>query len=87
LKDVAAGNWNSDNESTDNSSGFAALPGGFRNKAGFFIYLGKMAFYWSSSMIKEGNAWGYSLKASNYSLNRVESDVTSGFSIRCLKNK
>jgi uncharacterized protein (TIGR02145 family) len=74
------------NGNGDNSSGFAALPGGQHYGAGSFKGLGGFTNFWSSS--EEGsNAWirvlyDYTDGVLRYSVNRE-----GGFSVRCLRNK
>ena len=77
------------NLSSNNYSGFNALPGGFRNGIGIFNYLGRCGDWWGSTT--EGSmfgAWGSNLWSS-YSSNVGDfsgNDKSNGFSVRCVKD-
>jgi uncharacterized protein (TIGR02145 family) len=49
------------NQASNNSSGFTALPGGYRYGGGGFSNLGGDAFFWSSSEVDASIAWGRGL--------------------------
>ena len=67
----------------DNSSGFTALPGGFRNHAGIFYNLGSEAYFWYSTEANSTNAWSRLLDSwAGWFL--FSSDKEFGFSVRCL---
>jgi hypothetical protein len=53
--------WNSPNTGADNTSGFTALPGGFRNHDGSFYFIRIFAFFWSATEIDNFNAWNRNL--------------------------
>ena len=61
--------WNSstsegaigNNPSTNNSSGFTALPGGFRNLNGTFFNIGYYGYWWSSTEDGSYGAWDRAL--------------------------
>jgi len=74
------------NPSTNNKSGFTALPGGYRYSSGSFILIGDFGGWWSSTENGTSYADGRGLLYSNYSLSYNYSDKVSGFSIRCLRN-
>jgi uncharacterized protein (TIGR02145 family) len=69
-----------------NTSGFSALPGGFRHySSGHFDFLGSDGYWWSSSSI-DSFVWYVSLSFGYTSVVRSLSDyVRDGFSVRCLK--
>ena len=73
--------------STNNKSGFTALPGGGRFSNGNFLNIGNFGFWWSSTEddadLAYGRYLGYggSILGSSYSYAKV-----SGFSVRCLRN-
>jgi len=69
-----------------NSSGFNALPGGYRNSSGSFYGLGSNGYWWSSSEYSGSRAWYRRLYYDGdlvFWFNNYKSD---GFSIRCLKD-
>jgi len=75
-----------ENGNGDNSSGFVALPGGFRDNDGKFRSVDGYASFWSSSEYGS-NAWRRSLLFNRDGVSRDNgSDRSLGFSVRCLQN-
>jgi uncharacterized protein (TIGR02145 family) len=69
-----------------NSSGFSALPGGFRNYgSGYFYGLGSFGLWWSSSP-SGSNAWYRTLDSGYSNVFRSGSSVRDGFSVRCVRD-
>ena len=88
--------WNNDNNGT-NTSGFAALPGGWRGFLGAFsendgsIGQGGTRGHWWSSTPSDGYTWnsdGYTWNRyiSTEVVVREFSDRRVGFSVRCIKD-
>jgi uncharacterized protein (TIGR02145 family) len=77
--------WNNNGNGT-NSSGFNALPGGYRSSIGSFTYLGRYGGWWSSSEHSGTSAWYRSLHCNYGQVGRGNYDKAYGFSVRCLKN-
>lgn len=50
LKESGTAHWNAPNTGATNSSGFAALPGGFRGPDGLYYELGKHGDYWGTAV-------------------------------------
>ena len=75
-----------DNGNGTNSSGFNALPGGYRNSNGSFNYPGDYGGWWSSTEYSSSNAWGRLLYCGYGRVGRGNYDKAGGFSVRCLKN-
>ena len=73
-------------QATNNSSGFTALPGGGRYGDGSFNNLGISGYWWSSSGSSSSNAWYRDLNYYNATVNRYDYYRESGFSVRCLKD-
>jgi len=73
---------------SNNSSGFTALPGGFRHYKGLFDYIGYYGFWWSSSEGESGsdNAWCRYLHSNSIDLNNIQYDKRKGLSVRCLRD-
>jgi uncharacterized protein (TIGR02145 family) len=67
------------------SSGFTALPGGYRYTSGSFLNQSDVAAYWSSSE-SGGTAWGRSLFYDNPKVGRVGYGKSLGFSVRCVQD-
>ena len=86
MKETGTVHWVSPNTGATNSSGFTALPGGYRHMIGNFSIIGWQAFFWSSTEGNSGNAW-YRILSWGYS--GVYSDYfykETGFSVRCLRD-
>jgi len=70
----------------DNSSGFNALPGGFRYQDGFFGFIRIFAMFWSATEDGSVNAWIRNLNhSSSYAHWGIESKKL-GASVRCLRD-
>ena len=67
-----------------NSSGFAGLPGGFRNANGLLLYFGISGNWWSSSEDSTKFAWNRFLINSNLLSSTYDKQV--GMSVRCLRD-
>lgn len=86
--------WNShstagtvgNNQSTNNSSGFKALPGGYRNYDGGFGGLGTYADFWSASAGGATHAWRRVLNYGTDVVGRYANYKRLGFSVRCLQD-
>lgn len=76
----------SENGNGDNSSGFNALPGGYRVLLGGFILLGYHAYFWSASEFDESYAWNRGLYGGTDSMGRYSYYRGVGLSVRCLKD-
>lgn len=74
--------------STNNSSGFSALPGGFRSDSGSFLYLGGTGVWWSATEYGTDYAWYRSLSYGGAYLDSgsLDSDLQDGFSVRCVRD-
>ncbi len=77
--------WKEDGNGT-NESGFAGLPGGYRDGNGFFASIGASGYWWSSSEDGSSNALCRYLYNSNGNVNRNYNDKLYGFSVRCLRD-
>jgi len=81
MKEVGTWHWNSPNTGATNSSGFTALPGGFRPSGnGLFRGLGNYGYWWS-----DAQRCKY-LYYRDGKVQRRNDDGTDGFSVRCIKN-
>ena len=86
LKDTGTTYWQSPNIGATNSSGFSALPGGYREGNGYFSHVGSLGDWWSAT---EGNAShaNYRNLYCDYSnLGRGYDDKSCGFSVRLVRN-
>ena len=68
------------------TSGFAGLPGGYRNTNGNFNAIGANGGWWSSSEDGTSNAWFRDLNNNYGNVNRYTNNKQNGFSVRCLRD-
>jgi uncharacterized protein (TIGR02145 family) len=84
--------WASPNTGANNSSGFTALPGGYRSDNGSFIGVRDVAFFWSATeQYFSSLGWYHILYSSNSNFRYygIIYDITSnssGASVRCLRD-
>jgi uncharacterized protein (TIGR02145 family) len=88
MKETGTSHWLSPNTGATNSSGFAALPGGYRypGSGGYCTSLTYAAYFWSSSQEDSQNAWYRVNNYNNGVVNRSSNLKTFGLSVRCLKD-
>jgi uncharacterized protein (TIGR02145 family) len=73
-----------DNLSLNNSTGFTAMPGGYRSRYGEFIGLGYYCYLWSSTSYYQYNNYIYLNSGSNSLLDDYYG--VSGLYIRCIRD-
>lgn len=81
----ATSGWNSGGNGT-NSSGFSALPGGYRYGNGSFYAVGNGGYLWSSSEFNSDNAWYRQLHYASSGILRYNDYKPYGLSVRCVKD-
>ncbi len=89
LKEEGTAHWNSPNTGATNSSGFTALPAGYRYQpTGAFSSIGNGNQIWSSSeyITNTTFAWSRNLTLSTGQISRAYIHKETGISVRCLKN-
>lgn len=70
-----------------NSSGFSALPGGYRRAdSGNFYALGTLAYWWTGSESDASEAWYRMLDTSNSKVLKAATYKRGGKFVRCIKN-
>ena len=75
------------NQSSNNSTSFSALPGGYRGSYdGSFDSVGIYGVWWSSTESNSSSAYYRYLSYSNAYVYRSSNDKSGGFSVRCLRN-
>ncbi len=72
--------------SLNNTSGFSALPSGFRGDYGEFSYVENFTAWWSADMNDKATAWFRSMSYYSTSTGRNFYDKHFGLSVRCVKN-
>jgi len=86
MKETGTNHWSSPNTLATNSSGFTALPGGYRYDDGDFYDLADYAYFWSSSESSSSDAWDRILSCYDAIVYRFGNAKAWGFSGRCLKD-
>lgn len=87
LKETGTTYWLSPNVGATNSSGFGALPAGYRRRYNKdFEYLGQRTFFWTSSAYNDANSFYRSLSYDTPNITRTYNLKNYGFSVRCIKN-
>lgn len=71
------------NPSTNNATGFSALPAGFYDCHDCF---GVYAYYWSATMCGNDDAWERHLSYGDAKVQSGYSDKVWGFSVRCVRD-
>jgi len=87
LKETGTTHWNSPNTGATNESGFAALPGGFRQAIvnGGFFHQGEYAYFWSTTEVSN-LAWNRRLYYLNSQVTRFDFRKGVGQSVRCVRD-
>jgi uncharacterized protein (TIGR02145 family) len=86
LKEAGGAHWTAPNAGATNSSGFTALPGGFRNNAGSFESIGFKGYWWTATESSSTNAVYRFLDYNTVILTAANDDKNHGFSVRCVRN-
>jgi uncharacterized protein (TIGR02145 family) len=78
--------WRSLNQQATNETGFSAIPGGYRNGTGVFLYSTIFDNWWSSDVIPhEGANYWYVYHYTGLIYHEMSYKMF-GYSVRCLKN-
>lgn len=89
LKEVGITHWKSPNEGATNSSGFSAVPGGYRyGSSGAFSRMGSSASFWSTTENGSDDTWHRLLyyHVSGVDRSYGNNDEPGGFSVRCIRD-
>jgi uncharacterized protein (TIGR02145 family) len=86
LKESGTLHWQAPNSGADNSSGFTAIPGGYRYYSGVYNTITRYGYWWSSTESSTANAYGRDMYYGYSNLDRISSDKRSGAAIRCVKD-
>ncbi len=81
---LTSGLWTSPNTGATNSSGFSALPGGYRDTDGTFSIIGNSTFFLSSSEASTTSAFFRDLYYNYSNISRSDGNKIFGFSARCI---
>ena len=87
IKETGFSLWAFPNTGGSNSSGFTAVPGGFRSAKGLFFSIDQSAAFWTTTAV-EGTvrAWYRTLNFDKEQIYRQYNDRRMGFSVRCVKD-
>jgi uncharacterized protein (TIGR02145 family) len=72
------------NGAGENSSGFAALPAGFRTQSGEFFLGNRVAYFWSRDQAADLTTTAHMLFDDDRPLFRIQYDPAMGMSLRCI---
>jgi uncharacterized protein (TIGR02145 family) len=86
LKEIGSTHWNAYNTGATNSSGFTALPGGYRNYDGLFNSINNLGYWWSTTKNQYDLVWARSMSGSQSSVSRYDYIDRNGHSVRCIKD-
>jgi uncharacterized protein (TIGR02145 family) len=75
-----------ENFAGNNSSGFNAIPGGYRTHDGYFSNKGKNAVFWTSTELNSERVWFRNVVGSIPDVYRPNYDKNFGLYIRCVKD-
>jgi len=84
LKETGTIHWSSPNVGATNSSGFTALPGGYRS--GGFSYLTTGADFWTTTEYTTSNGYDYFLGYGSSQISKSIDPKTDSYSCRCVKD-
>jgi uncharacterized protein (TIGR02145 family) len=84
LKETGTTHWQNPNTGADNSSGFTALPGGYRYFNGTFYTIGYTGYWWNSTEYIPSDAWYWEMFSVNIGLNNLSFNKGVGLSVRCI---
>lgn len=86
MKEAGLTHWASPNTGATNSSGFTALPEGYRSNNGSFYDLASNAQFLSSSQVGSTGEWGWYLSSVSGKVYRFIGIKAYGYSARCLQD-
>ncbi len=87
LKETGTSHWTSPNTGATNSSGFSALPGGYRDGGnGTFYHVGDNGYWCSSTSSSSSNAYRRYISYNGAIMYRDYHYKSSGFSVRCVRD-
>jgi uncharacterized protein (TIGR02145 family) len=87
MKHAGSQYWTATNTGATNSSGFRALPGGYRNIASEFRFIRDYGFWWSATTFDENSAWYHHLYYYSPRSYRNHFKFNMGYSVRCVKEE
>ncbi|MCP4145999.1 MAG: hypothetical protein GY752_12060, partial [bacterium] len=86
IKETGTTHWGPPNNGASNSSGFSALPGGYRYHGGSFNKLRNWGYLWSSTENSSKAYFRFLNNTSGTGIYRDSYEKARAFSLRCLKD-
>jgi len=86
MKEAGLSHWDSPNEGATNSSGFTALPCGYRYREGKFYNIGFYGDWWSSTQLSIIYVWNRGMTYFYHHVTRNAYLKENGFSVRCIRD-
>jgi uncharacterized protein (TIGR02145 family) len=86
LKEAGTAHWVYPNTGAANTTGFSALPGGYRNYDGSFSWIGYYGNWWSSTAYLATTAYFCGMYYDDAGVYFDYDFDVCGFSVRCIKN-
>jgi uncharacterized protein (TIGR02145 family) len=89
MKSTGTTLWNPPNTDADNSSGFSALPGGYRDSDGSFKSIGNHAYFRTATESAPNTGWRYTFNHDSgkfFNNDFSNPGKSTGGSVRCLKD-
>lgn len=86
LKEAGALHWTSPNSGATNSTGFTALPGGYRYYNSAYNAAKRYGYWWTSTESSTVNALMRDLYYGYAYIDKINSDKRTGASVRCVKD-
>ena len=87
LKEAGSVHWTRPNVGATNSSGFTALPGGYRWHGGNFNNVKRSGSWWTSTSNYSGSGVAYSLHSGHTEIEPHNYLFRIGASVRCIKEE
>jgi uncharacterized protein (TIGR02145 family) len=84
LKETGTVHWLSPNTGATNTSGFTALPGGFRGTS--YSYVRQRGYWWTGTARSTTNSWYRNMTYNQASVARSNTYKYFGLSVRCIKD-
>jgi len=75
-----------ENGNGTNTSGFSALPGGYRSKYDTFDNVGSYGYWWSSTESYAATAWNWYICCKYSYVDRFSYNKSLGHSVRCIRD-
>jgi uncharacterized protein (TIGR02145 family) len=85
LKETGTTHWAEPNTGATNSTGFTALPGGYRGYEGTYNFTGYTGYFWSTTEYDANNGWFRGLYYNGSYDHNLTNNKMAGFAVRCIK--